>query len=111
MTLISCNSNTKSTDLEQDAYTPIKVVGAMKNVMSKGELGSRINLETIAIKKGLYGIGPESYLTGEILINNGEAYVSKILTDSTMTLDKTFNTTAPFFVYGNVDTWKEIDLP
>ena len=39
--------------------------------MWKGELSGTINLDTISNKKGLYGLGPESYLTGELLINNG----------------------------------------
>ena len=109
--LMSCNSNTKSTESAQDTYTDIKVTGAMKNVMWKGELDGRIKLDTIAPKKGLYGIGPESYLTGEILINNGQAYISQVLTDSTMTVKKTFNASAPFFVYANVNEWQIIDLP
>jgi len=83
----------------------------MKNVMWKGELDGIIKLDTIKNKKGLYGIGPESFLTGEILINDGEAYVSKVLTDSTMTVEKSFDVSAPFFVYANVTEWQEIDLP
>jgi acetolactate decarboxylase len=83
----------------------------MKNVMWKGELDGRIKLDTITPKKGLYGIGPKSYLTGEILINNGQAYISHVLKDSTMTVKKTFNASAPFFVYGNVNEWQTIDLP
>ena len=108
---ISCNSNTKSTDLEQETYSDVKITGAMKNVMWKGELNGIIKLDSIENKKGLYGIGPESYLTGEILINDGQAYVSKVLTDSAMTVEKSFNVSAPFFVHANVTEWNEIDLP
>ncbi|WP_456441596.1 acetolactate decarboxylase [Psychroserpens sp.] len=109
--LISCNSNTKSTNLEQGTYSDIRITGAMKNVMWKGELGGIIKLDSIENKIGLYGIGPESYLTGEILINDGQAYVSKVLTDSTMTVKKSFDVSAPFFVYANVTEWNKIDLP
>ena len=108
---ISCNSKTKSTDLEQETYSDVKITGAMKNVMWKGELNGIIKLDSIENKKGLYGIGPESYLTGEILINDGQAYVSKVLTDSAMTVEKSFNVSAPFFVHANVTEWNEIDLP
>jgi acetolactate decarboxylase len=110
--LMSCNSTSKEKNLaETETYSDIKIVGAMKNVMWKGELGSNINLDTISDKSGLYGLGPVSYLTGELLINNGRSYVSKVTSDSTMTVEKTFNTSAPFFVYGNVTEWHEIELP
>ena len=109
---MSCNLATKETNTEAtETYSDIKIVGAMKNVMWKGELGSSIDLDTISDKNGLYGLGPVSYLTGELLINNGKSYVSKVTSDSTMSVEKTFNTSAPFFVYGNVTEWNEMDLP
>lgn len=110
--LISCNSTQKEKNTnETETYPDIKIVGAMKNVMWKGELGSSIDLDTISDKKGLYGLGPVSYLTGELLINNGKSYISKVTSDSTMTVEKTFDTSAPFFVYGNVTEWNKIELP
>ena len=83
----------------------------MRNVMWKGELGSNIELDTINNKKGLYGLGPMSYLRGEILINDGKAYVSKVSSSNSMSVEKTFKASAPFFVYANVMEWREIDLP
>ena len=93
--LISCNSTPNEKNTEETAtYSDIKIVGAMKNVMWKGELGSSIDLDTISDKNGLYGLGPVSYLTGELLVNNGKSYVSKVTSDSTMTVEKTFGTSA-----------------
>jgi len=110
--LISCNLTPKEkTTKETETYPDIKIIGAMKNVIWKGELGSSIDLDTISDKNGLYGLGPVSYLAGELLINNGKSYVSQVTSDSTMTVKKTFKTSAPFFVYGNVTEWNEIDLP
>ncbi|WP_435577879.1 acetolactate decarboxylase [Gilvibacter sp.] len=110
--LISCNSTSKEKTTEQtESYSDIKIVGAMKNVMWKGELAGSIELDTVSDITGLYGLGPVSYLTGELLINNGKSYVSKVTSDSTMIVERTFNTTAPFFVYGNVTQWHQIDLP
>lgn len=109
--LISCNSTPKEKNTEEtENYSAIKIVGAMKNVMWKGELGSSIDLDTISDKNGLYGLGPVSYLTGELLINNGKSYVSKVTSDSTMSVENTFQVSAPFFVYGNVTEWNEIIL-
>jgi acetolactate decarboxylase len=110
--LISCNSTPKEKNTDKtETYPDINIVGAMKNVMWKGELGSNIDLDTISKKNGLYGLGPLSYLTGELLINNGKSYVSKVISDSTMTVEKTFKASAPFLVYGNVTEWNEVDLP
>ena len=110
--LMSCISTQKEKNSEKtETYSDIKIVGAMKNVMWKGELGSSIDLDSISDKNGLYGLGPVRYLTGELLINNGKSYVSKVTSDSTMTVEKTFNSSAPFFVYGNVTEWDEIGLP
>lgn len=105
--LISCNSTQKETEI----YTDIKIIGAMKNVMWKGELGSSIDLDTISNKDGLYGLGPVSYLTGELLINNGKSFVSRVASDSTITVETTLKISAPFFVYGNVTEWYKIELP
>lgn len=102
---LSCNSD------KTETYPDVKVVGAMKEVMWKGELGSSIDLDTISDKTGLYGLGPESFLTGEILIVDGKSYVSQVTSDTTMKVEKTFKTSAPFFVYSNVKEWEEIDLP
>ena len=114
MGLFACESKpVKQTDfrVSSSTYADVKISGAMKNVMWKGELTGKIYLDTISNRKSLYGLGPESFLTGEILINNGKAYVSRVLTDSTMTVEETFDVSAPFFVYVNVTDWKRIVLP
>jgi acetolactate decarboxylase len=107
--ILGCNSDKKKT-YSNETYSDVNIVGAMKNVMWKGELSGSINLDTISNKKGLYGLGPESYLTGELLINDGQSYVSKVTSDSTMTVEKTFAVSAPFLVYANVTKWSEIEL-
>jgi acetolactate decarboxylase len=107
--LWSCNAHKKKA-IEEQTNAHVHVVGAMKNVMWKGELGASIHLDTIANKKGLYGLGPKSELTGELLVNNGVSYLSKVASDSTMTVEKVTEVSAPFFVYANVNQWTEIEL-
>jgi len=108
--IFACNSNEKKTN-SNETNSDINIVGAMKNVMWKGALAGTINLDTIPNKKGLYGLGPQSYLSGELLINNGKSYLSKVTSDSTMQVERTFDVSAPFFVYANINKWKEIALP
>ena len=107
---ISCNT-TKKEQNKVESYADVKVVSAMKKVMWSGELQGKIELDTISNKIGLQGIGPESYLTGELLILDGKGYVSKVLTDSSMSIEETYKTSAPFFVYTQVKEWKAIEIP
>ena len=112
--LVGCVSNQKESMVKAEAtgsYPDVKVVGAMKNVMWKGELGGSILLDTISPKSGLYGLGPESYLTGELLINDGNTFVSRVTSDSTMAVEKYADVTAPFFVFAHVTEWKTVELP
>jgi len=79
--------------------------------MWKGQLFSKISIDTIKNKSGLYGLGPESYLSGEILITNGRTFVSRVLSDSSMIVEERIKAQAPFFVYANVNSWDSVQLP
>ncbi|MDP2688001.1 MAG: acetolactate decarboxylase [Aequorivita sp.] len=83
----------------------------MKNVMWKGQLYGNINLDTIANKTNLYGLGPVEYLSGEILIIDGKSYKSTVTSDTTMNVEETYDIKAPFFGYANISKWKEQTLP
>jgi len=109
--LIGCNLTEKKTETTVENQSTVQVVGAMKNVMKKGELAGTINLDTIKNKNGLYGLGPVEYLTGELLIIDGKSYVSKVLTDSTMVVEETYQVKAPFLVYVNQANWNAEKLP
>jgi len=93
-----------------NAQTPA-IVGAMKNVMWKGELGGIINFDTITNKQHLYGLGPVEYLTGEIMIIDGKGYKSVVVNDTAMQVTETFAVKAPFFGYANIESWTETQLP
>ncbi len=87
------------------------VVGEMKNVMWKGQLFANINLDTIANKTNLYGLGPLEYLAGEILIIDGKSYQSTVISNDKMKVEETFTIKAPFFGYANISKWEEKILP
>lgn len=110
--VISCDSSKKEENhSDTTTYPDLGIAGAMKNVMWNGELDGVISLDSIAGNKGWYGLGPESFLTGELLINDGKSYVSRVLSDSTMSVERKNNLSAPFFVYGKVEEWIREDLP
>lgn len=95
----------------QENTSKVHIVGAMKNVMWKGQLQGTINLDTIANKQNLYGLGPMEGLAGELLIINGIAYKSAVVSATEMKVEKTFKAKAPFFVYGYADAFKEFTIP
>ncbi len=109
--LTSCNSTGKKSQITNENQSIVQVVGAMKNVMWKGELAGTINLDTIKNKNGLYGLGPVEYLTGELLIIDGKSYSSTVLTDSSISVKETYQTKAPFLVYTNQIDWNVETLP
>jgi len=103
--IISCNSSTEMNSSQ------VNIVGAMKNVMHKGELFGTIDLDTIANKQHLYGLAPLEYLKGEILIVDGKSYVSRVAADGSIAMEETYKVKAPFFVSQNVSEWNEVSLP
>jgi len=95
----------------QQQNNNVQVAGAMRNVMQKGQLEGTILLDTIAQKNNLYGLGPKAYLKGELLIIDGQSFVSSVNTDGSIKIEKTFQVEAPFLVYTNNDKWKAYTLP
>ncbi len=112
MGLLSCQFNEpQSTAPNESVYDDIRIAGAMRNVMRKGELGGVIHLDTLTREAGWYGVGPVEYLQGELMLFDGVGYVSRVTSDSTMSMEKTGDIKAPFFVYGRVLEWEEVNLP
>lgn len=87
----------------------IKVAGAMRNVMWKGQLEGTIALDSL--NDNYYGVGPLEFLKGELLLVDGKVYASTVLSDSTMKVEEVKYAKAPFFVYAAVPQWKEVELP
>ncbi len=102
--LMSCMQNTTQN-------SKVMVAGAIKNVMHKGDLSSHAQLDTLP-KEGLYALGPNNELQGELFVANGTVYVSKTTTDSTQ-MEVTTNpkASAPFLVYANITDWETSALP
>ena len=89
----------------------VRITGAMRDVMWKGELGGKIALDSLSGRPGYYGLGPLVGLRGELLLADGVPYVSTVGTDSSMQVRRDPTATAPFFVYARVQKWKSVPLP
>jgi acetolactate decarboxylase len=94
----------------RDPAEPI-LVGAMKDVMWGGRLEARIDIDTLADKSHLYGLGPLEYLAGEILILDGKAYKAEVGDDFSLRVTETPKVRAPFFGYAHIAKWAEFPLP
>lgn len=97
--------------MAQTELNSLKIVGKMKDAMWKGETGAVIHIDTIKDRDGLYGLGPLEQLAGEVLVINGTTYRSYVLKDSAMKVDSLIKVNAPFFAYGTVKQWKEVQIP
>ena len=110
MDLEKIESN-KTAEINNSTANKVTIIGAMKNVMWKGELGGTIDLDTIGNKKHLFGLGPIEYLTGEIMIMDGKGYKSVVINDTTMQVTESLAMKAPVFGYANIDSWTETEFP
>lgn len=95
---------------QRHGHEPV-VVGQMRDVMWQGRLEGRLDLDTLADREHLYGLGPLEYLRGEILVLDGKGYRSTVTSDSTMALEETFQMKAPFFGYARVPRWRQLPMP
>ncbi len=66
-------------------------IGAMRNVMWKGELFGTIDLDSLKGIAGLYGVGPIEGLAGELLIADGECFQSRVVSESEMKVTASFD--------------------
>ncbi|HYF03438.1 MAG TPA: acetolactate decarboxylase [Patescibacteria group bacterium] len=111
ITLSTCGTGNKEPEDLDIPVNAVRVSGAMKNVMRNGQLHGTIALDTISNREKLIGLGPVELLKGEITVIDGKSYVSKVTGESSMRVEETFTVKAPFFVYAEVEKWKETALP
>ena len=78
--------------------------------MCKGELAGKIATDTINASTA-YGLGPIEYLQGEILLFEGQTFVSKVVDSASHEVKKTNTIKAPFFVYSNPSELVNVSMP
>ena len=89
---------------------PVIPTGAMRKTMFEGRIAGVIQLDSIA-KPGVYGIGPLEYLRGELLVLDGNVFVSEAANEVRMTVKQRPEARAPFFVHQHVTEWTTVELP
>lgn len=112
ISFISCTDNTEVAKQDSPENIPyeVKYYGALKNMMHKGDISSKFNLEDLKDKKHIYAIGAIENLKGEIQIYDGESFNSYV-SDSIIEFDKSFAKKATLLVYAQVEKWSEYSIP
>jgi len=82
----------------------------MSDVMWKGDLEGKIATDSINNKEA-YGLGPIEFLKGEILLFEGQTFVSKVIDSISHEVTKISSAKAPFFVYSTSSNLYVVDLP
>ena len=110
LTFLACDPNRKPPTYSRDDGN-LTVAGSMTSVLYDGKTRGQIQLDTISERKGLYGLGPAAFLQGELLILDGQAYRSRVISKEEMKVEQTFLAKAPYFVYTHQTIWQEFTLP
>ena len=77
--------------------------------MWKGDLKGKIATDSLNNKK-TYGIGPIEFLKGEIVVFEGQTFVSKVIDSVSHQTIKIPSVRAPFFVYSTNSDLKVIEF-
>ena len=103
--LIACNPNA-----ETSTSVNVEYKGALKNLMHKGDLSSKANLQDFENTKHLFALGALENLKGEILVFDGKPFISSAINDSVV-ISNSFKYNAALLVYTSIADWVELDIP
>ena len=81
----------------------------MRDVMWKGDLKGKIATDSLN-NKVTYGLGPIEFLKGEIVVFEGQTFVSKVIDSVSHQTIKIPSVRAPFFVYSTNSDLKVVEL-
>lgn len=88
-------------------YGQVKVAGEMRKIMQQADLSASIMLDTLN-SDHLYGLGVAEGLKGEIIVLDGQSFVTTSGTDDLQTGTGT-SVKAAMFVYETIDSWRLAD--
>jgi len=95
----------------KDTYTfKVEYKGALKNMMQRGDISAKADLDSLKKIKHFYALGAIENLKGEIQILNSKPFNTMVI-DSALTFDSSFEKKATLLVYASVHKWKPIEIP
>ncbi len=104
-TTLSCK---KDSNIESNYK--VGYFGALKNMMHKGDVSAKVDLNNFKKETHLYALGALENLKGEIQIFNSKP-TNTIVVDNKLSFSDSYNKKASLFVYAKVKKWKTIKIP
>jgi acetolactate decarboxylase len=86
-------------------------IGAQRETIMNGKLAAALDLNTLADRAHLYGLGPLEQLRGEVTIADSRPALARVAPDGTVSVTRSFAAGAPFFVWAEVPRWITTTIP
>ena len=102
--LSSCRTGSR-----KDKGSDVQYFGNLDSIMA-GEYPAVFNMDSLADKKNVYGLGTLDSMSGEIQIFNSQPYHSVVENDS-LIVGSVGSQNAALLVYAQVSDWREISIP
>lgn len=95
-----------------NSKNPLNVqhAGALKNMMRKGDLSAKKELQELSETPHLYALGAVENLKGEVLIYDGQPMITSVK-NGTISVDQSFNKKTALLVWAEVENWMEVPVP
>ena len=88
----------------------VKVYGALREIMHQADISERVKLADLGGEAGMYGLGAVADLKGEIIILDGNAYVSRV-EDGLVSVKKASSQGAALLVTAHIAKWQAMPIP
>ena len=105
LTITSCKTKNK-----ESINFKVEYNGALKNMMHKGDISSKVELKKFENIEHFYALGATENLKGEIQIFDGKPYNTMVI-DSSLTFDNSFDKKATLLVYTSINKWRSFKIP
>jgi len=86
-------------------------IGAQRETIMNGKLAAALDLNTLAGRTHLYGLGPLERLRGEVTIADSRPALARVAPYGTVSVTQSFAAGAPFFVWAEVPRWITTTIP
>ncbi len=88
----------------------VEHAGALRNMMHKGDLSAKADLNLFKDTENIYALGALESLKGEILILNSKPYISSVDNEA-LEIKATFDRNATLLVSATVEKWDSQIIP
>ena len=87
----------------------VEIYGSLGEIMHNGDVSGKVRLNLLGPLENRYGVGAVAGLDGEILIYEGEVFVTRY-DDNLLSLDKSSDVEAALLAITRVPEWQEIEV-